>query len=97
MSDHEERGEQAETAEFQVATISQEYRKLIESRDAEIRRLKTENQKLRDDAKGFAHYDPHSPLKELAELQLSMPRHDDVLTCEVLCVYTTHAEYSTDL
>ena len=79
----EERGEQAETAEFQVATISQEYRKLIESRDTEIRRLKTENQKLRDDAKGFAYDDPHSPLKELAQLQLSMPRHNDAPTCEV--------------
>lgn len=67
----DEQKERTETAEYQISTISQEYRKLVESRDAEIRHLKTENEKLREEAKGFS-YDstphPHSPLKQLAQL-----------------------------
>lgn len=75
MKEHsEEQKERAETAEFQISTISQEYRKLVESRDAEIRHLKTDNEKLRQDARRLMYgsaSDPHSPLKELAQLQLS--------------------------
>ncbi len=67
----DEQKERAETAEYQISTISQEYRKLVESRDAEIRQLKTESEKLREEAKYHHLSDPHSPLKELAELQLS--------------------------
>ncbi len=40
----------------------------MESRDAEIRRLKTENEKLREDTQGFGVSSPHSPLKQLAQL-----------------------------
>lgn len=70
----EEQRERAETAECQISTISQEYRKLVESRDAEIRHLKTESAKIIEDAK--YHHDPHSPLKELAELQLGGPQRE---------------------
>ena len=69
----DEHKERAETAEYQISTISQEYRKVIENRDAEIRHLKTENVKLRDQAKGLVYAntsEPNSPLKELALLQL---------------------------
>ena len=40
----EELNERAETAEYQVGTISQEYRKLFQDKDSELRRLKTENE-----------------------------------------------------
>lgn len=59
----EEQKDRAETAEYQIASISQEYRKLISTRDAEIRRLKTETETLRDKTKTE---DDASPLKELA-------------------------------
>lgn len=75
LRDHsDEQKERTETAEYQISTISQEYRKLLESRDVEIRRLKTENDKLREEMKRFAYDDVselHSPLKLLAQLQLS--------------------------
>lgn len=47
----------------------------MESRDAEIRQLKTESEKLREEAKYHHASDPHSPLKELAELQLCGSQH----------------------
>lgn len=71
MKEHaDEQKERAETAEYQISTISQEYRKLLESRDTEIRQLKTENEKLKEVVKYHRTSDPHSPLKELAQLQL---------------------------
>lgn len=64
----DEQKERTETAEFQISTISQEYRKLVENRDAEIRRLKRDK-KLQEETT-YHNADPHSPLKELARLQL---------------------------
>ena len=51
----------------------------METRDAEIRRLKRDNEKLQEETKGFAFHnaDPHSPLKELAGLQLGDSDHYD--------------------
>ncbi len=78
MKEHStELTERAETAEYQVSTISQEYRKLLEDRDTEIRRLKTENGKLKDQSKGYV-YSPinlNSPLKELALDMGPVPPH----------------------
>jgi hypothetical protein len=68
----DEQKERTETAECQISTISQEYRKLVESRDTEIRHLKTENEKLREEGKGHLE----SPLKDLAQLQLDDQRGD---------------------
>lgn len=67
----EELGERAETAEYQIATISQEYRKLLQERDEELRRLKVDRENLREQQKGLVHgkdsgLNPQSPLKELA-------------------------------
>lgn len=70
----DEQKERIETAEYQISTISQEYRKMLESRDVELRNLKTENEKLREGTKRLAYDDmsePHSPLKLLAQLQPS--------------------------
>lgn len=71
----DEHNERAETAEYQISTISQEYRKLLESRDAEIRRLKIEKEKFQEQAKGIVcgsnTHDLNSPLKELAQFHLS--------------------------
>ena len=67
----DEQKERTETAEYQIATISQEYRKLIESKDAEIRHLKGNNERLRQEAKSFTCNEANSPLKELAEFQIS--------------------------
>ena len=67
----DEQKERAETAEFQIATISLEYRKLVESKDAEIRQLKTVSEKWKEEVKYHHTPDPHSPLKELAQLQFS--------------------------
>lgn len=53
----------------------------MESRDAEIRSLKTENERLREVAKGHtAISDPQSPLKELALLSSDIsatPYHEE--------------------
>lgn len=70
---NEELNERAETAEYQIATISQEYRKLLHERDEELRRLKVDREKLREQQKGLVHgkdgLTPHSPLKQLASSQ----------------------------
>ena len=70
---NEELGERAETAEYQIATISKEYRKLLQERDEELRRLKVDQEKLREQQKGFVGgkdgVSPHSPLKELVSSQ----------------------------
>ena len=69
----DEQKERNETAEYQISTITQEYRKLVDNRDSEIRQLKTENEKLREEAKGLMFNSaphPDSPLKQLADLQL---------------------------
>ena len=74
--------ERAETAEYQIATISQEYRKLLQEKDEELRRLKVDREKLREQQKGLVHgssgsggpgssggrdgLSPQSPLKQLA-------------------------------
>lgn len=68
---NEELSERAETAEYQIATISQEYRKLLQERDEELRRLKVDREKLREQQKGLVHGNDssdslQSPLKELA-------------------------------
>lgn len=61
--------ERAETAEYQISTISQEYRKLIQERDEELRRLKVDNANLREQHKGLgASGETQSPLKELAKM-----------------------------
>ena len=78
----EEVNERAETAEYQIATISQEYRKLLQEKDEELRRLKVDREKLREQQKGLVHggsgsggsgsgggrdgLSPQSPLKQLA-------------------------------
>ena len=75
--------ERAETAEYQIATISQEYRKLLQEKDEELRRLKVDREKLREQQKGLVHsvggggattcsrdgLSPQSPLKQLASSQ----------------------------
>ena len=61
----EEQKDRAETAECQLSNISQEYRTRIGSRDAEIRRLKTENERLRNETRGS------SPLRQLAQTHMS--------------------------
>ena len=66
-SHNEEVNERVETAECQIATISQEYRKLLVERDEELKRCKMENDKLREEQKHFVRdTTTHSPLKELA-------------------------------
>lgn len=69
----DELNEQAETAEYQIATISQEYRKIFQEKDSELRRLKTENQSLKEQQKRLIPQSDSgslSPLKELAKTQL---------------------------
>ena len=65
--------ERAETAEYQIATISKEYRKLLQERDEELRRLKVDQEKLREQQRGFVGskdgVSPQSPLKELVSSQ----------------------------
>ena len=56
-----------ETSEYQVSAISQEYRKCVETRDIEIRRLKTDNEKFLSQTKDL---DFSSPLRQLGEVQL---------------------------
>jgi len=70
----DELNEQAETAEYQIATISQEYRKIFQEKDSELRRLKTENQSLKEQQKRLIPQSDSgslSPLKELAKTQFS--------------------------
>ena len=70
----DELNEQAETAEYQIATISQEYRKVFQEKDSELRRLKTENQSLKEQQKRLIPQDDSgtlSPLKELAKPRFS--------------------------
>lgn len=79
----EEQSERAETAEYQIATISQEYRKLLHERDEELRRLKVDREKLKEQQKGLVVHgkldglSPQSPLKELASAQFFS---EDLLT-----------------
>ena len=65
--------ERAETAEYQIATISKEYRKLLQEKDEELRRLKVDQEKLREQQRGFVGskdgVSPQSPLKELVSSQ----------------------------
>ena len=81
----EELNERAETAEYQIATISQEYRKLFQDKDSELRRLKTENENLKEQQKRLIPLDgsvTQSPLKELAtqlqQKEFSFGGFDDV-------------------
>lgn len=67
-SHNEELNERLETAECQIATISQEYRKLLSDRDTELKRYKSENDKLREERKHFVDsISPNSPLKRLVD------------------------------
>ena len=83
--------ERAETAEYQIATISKEYRKLLQERDEELRRLKVDQERLKEQQKGFVGgrdgMSPRSPLKDLASSEFfsqdlvgtGVPGHKDLL------------------
>jgi len=66
----DEQKDRADTAECQIASISQEYRKLLDNRDLEIRRLKTNNEALRNQKN---ETEGASTLRELARGQDQQP------------------------
>lgn len=80
---NEELSERVETAECQIGTISQEYRKLLLERDEELKRYKMDNEKLLQEQKHFVHNTSvHSPLKELASGQF-FPNGDVFETVDI--------------
>ncbi|KAL5463237.1 hypothetical protein EMCRGX_G032117 [Ephydatia muelleri] len=56
---NEEVVERADTAELQIATISQEYRKIIQEKDNELRRLKNENETLKEEQRRLLSRDSY--------------------------------------
>ncbi len=60
----EELTERLETSEYQISTISQEYRRLLHDKEDELNRVKADNVKLRQENKHLVN--DTTPLKELA-------------------------------
>ena len=63
----EEVSERLETSECQISAISQEYRKLLQEKEEELKRYRKDNERLREEHKHLVSGTAaQSPLKELA-------------------------------